>query len=361
MAAWRRRGDQMQRFGRRLVGGMIERGYPREFAERCFNQIKSFSEYGFPESHAASFALLVYVSCWLKRWHPAVFATALINSQPMGFYAPAQIVRDAREHGVTVREMDVGFSRWDCTLEQRHEGQPTLRLGMRLVRGLREDEAALVVRAQERSGPFRSIQGLWRASGTRVSTLRRLASADAFRSMGFDRQAALWEIRALSDEELPLFEQERHEGEARLPDIAEPRKVIQDYVAMGLSLKAHPVSFCRAELAARGAVPARELADARRWPHGSEAGVAGIVLVRQRPGTASGIVFITLEDETGTANLIVRPHVYKRYRQAARHGVVVLARGTVERDGDVVHILARSLENAADTLGGLAPRSRDFH
>ena len=381
MAAWRRRGDQMQRFGHRLVGGMIERGYPREFAERCFNQIKGFSEYGFPESHAASFALLVYVSCWLKRWHPAVFAAALINSQPMGFYAPAQIVRDAREHGVTVREMDVRFSRWDCTLEKSDEAtkrrsdegedSPALRLGMRLVRGLREDEAALVVRANERSGPFRSIQGLWRASGARVSTLRRLASADAFRSMGFDRQAALWEIRAMRDEELPLFaeatKRRSDEGEvgaprvSLLPPIPEPRKVIQDYVATGLSLKAHPVSFCRAELAARGAVPARELADARKWPHGSEAGIAGIVLVRQRPGTASGIVFMTLEDETGTANLIVRPHVYKRYRQAARHGVIVLARGTVERDGDVVHLLARSLENAADALGGLAARSRDFH
>jgi len=357
MAAWRRRGDQMERFGVRLVKGMIDRGYPREFAERCFEQIKGFSEYGFPESHAASFALLVYVSCWLKRWHPAVFTAALINSQPMGFYAPAQLVRDAREHGVEVREMDVGMSRWDCTLE---EGG-SLRLGMRLVRGLREDEAALVVNTVATRGPFRSITELWRASGARVTTLRRLASADAFRSMGLDRQAALWEIRALSDEHLPLFEAtERSEPSPGLPRISELRTVIQDYVATGLSLKAHPVSFCRDALAERGATPAREFADKRRWPHGSKAAVAGIVLVRQRPGTASGIVFMTLEDETGTANLIVRPQVYHRYRRVARHGVVVLARGTVERQGDVVHILVESLENAEGAIAPLATRSRDF-
>jgi len=370
MAAWRRRGDQMERFGARLVKGMIDRGYPREFAERCFEQIKGFSEYGFPESHAASFALLVYVSCWLKRWHPAVFAAALINSQPMGFYAPAQIVRDAREHGVEVREMDVSSSRWDCTLEERHGGTearrheggdaPCHRLGMRLTRGLREDEAALVVNAVARRGPFRSIAELWRASGAQVSTMRRLASADAFRSMGLDRQAALWEIRALSDEQLPLFEAtERSEPSPGLPRIPELRKVIQDYVATGLSLKAHPVSFCRDELTARGATPAREFADKRTWPHGSKAAVAGIVLVRQRPGTASGIVFMTLEDETGTANLIVRPKVYRRYRRVARHGVLVLARGTVERQGDVVHILVESLENAEGATP-LATRSRDF-
>jgi error-prone DNA polymerase len=235
---------------------------------------------------------------------------------------------------------------------------------------LREDEAALVVNAVARSGPLRSIAELWRASGARVSTLRRLASADAFRSMGLDRQAALWEIRSLSDERLPLFEKR---GQTPFPDagkevcplflprISDPRKVIQDYVATGLSLKAHPLSFCRDELAARGAVPAREFADKHKWPHGSKAAVAGIVLVRQRPGTASGIVFMTLEDETGTANLIVRPQVYQRYRRAARHGVVVLARGTVERQGAVVHILVESIENAAGAFAPLTARSRDFH
>ncbi len=364
MAAWRRRGDQMQRFGRRLVEGMTHRGYPREFAERCFEQIKGFSEYGFPESHAASFALLVYVSSWLKRWHPAVFAAALINSQPMGFYAPAQIVRDAREHGVEVRGVDVSHSGWDCTVEDG-----ALRLGMRLVRGLREQEATTLVEAVARGGPFDSILRLWRESGVRVSTLRRLASADAFASMGLDRQAALWDIRALNDEDLPLFERhdeddtgcrEPSEVNPRLPRIAEPKKVVQDYAAIGLSLKAHPVSFLRAQLAAQGAVPAAELRNERSWPHGARAAVAGLVLVRQRPGTASGIVFMTLEDETGTANLIVRPRVYDRYRKAARHGVLILARGTVERQGNVVHLMVRSLEDADRALAELASRSRDF-
>ncbi len=358
MAAWRRRGDQMERLGRRLVEGMIERGYPIEFARRCFEQVKGFSEYGFPESHAASFALLVYVSAWLKRWHPAAFAAALINSQPMGFYAPAQIVRDAREHGVEVRAVDAGRSAWDCTVEDG-----SLRLGMRLVRGMREEEAGKIVEAVKRHGPFASIQDLRRASGVRVSTLRQLASADAFGSMGLDRQAAMWQIAGIHDEEMPLFE---HAGaqdakEESLPRIPEPRKVVGDYASVGLSLRAHPVSFIRDRLAARGAVPAAEIRDASRWPHGASTGVGGIVLVRQRPGTASGIVFMTIEDETGVANLIIRPHIYERYRSAARHGVMVLARGTVERQGDVVHVLVRSIESADAELADLAASSRDFH
>jgi error-prone DNA polymerase len=249
MAAWKRRGDQMERFGRRLVEGMTARGYPREFAERCFEQIKGFSEYGFPESHAASFALLVYVSAWLKKWHPAVFAAGLINSQPMGFYAPAQIVRDAREHGVEVRGVDVNSSQWDCTLEDE-----ALRLGMRLVRSLREDQALAITDAVAQHGSYGSIRDLWRGSGVRVSTLRHLASADAFGSMGLDRQAALWEIRVLSDEKLPLFDQQPDEpngSHVSLPPVDEPRKVIQDYAALGLSLKAHPVSFLRPMLGAR--------------------------------------------------------------------------------------------------------------
>jgi error-prone DNA polymerase len=249
-----------------------------------------------------------------------------------------------------------------------------LRLGLRLVRGLGEEEAARITAAVGAHGPFGSIAALWRASGARVSTLRHLAAADAFGSMGLDRQAALWEIRALRDEEKDpgsLFGgcasegagegRKRDPGSFSLPRIPAPRKVIQDYAAIGLSLKAHPVSFLRGHLAARGAVPAAQLADARLWPHGSRAAVAGMVLVRQRPGTASGIVFMTLEDETGTANLIVRPPVYERYRRAARHGVIVLARGRVERQGEVVHLLAESIESAEQELGGLLVQSHDFH
>ncbi len=377
MAAWKRKGDQIERFGRRLIEGMVARGYALEFAQRCFEQIKGFSEYGFPESHAASFALLVYVSAGLQKHHPAAFAAALINSQPMGFYAPAQIVRDAAAHGVEVRPVDVNRSALDCTLEESDEatkrrsdegGELSLRLGLRLVRGLGEEEALRITAAVKSHGPVASIAALWRASGARVSTLRHLAAADAFGSMDLDRQAALWEIRALREEELPLFG-EKTPGVISaaemtpgvLPRIPAPRKVIQDYAAIGLSLKAHPVSFLREHLAARGAVPAAQFADARLWPHGSRAAVAGMVLVRQRPGTASGIVFMTLEDETGTANLIVRPPVYERYRRAARHGVLVLARGRVERQGAVVHLLAESIESAEQELGGLLVQSHDFH
>lgn len=232
----------------------------------------------------------------------------------------------------------------------------------------------MIVAAVRRHGAFNSIQDLWRASGVRVATMRKLASADAFGSMGLDRQAALWEVRALSDERLPLFEERhegteapatagrlRHEGVDGLPEIAEHRKVVQDYAAVGLSLKAHPVSFLRQELEKLGAVTAAQLRDQAVWPHGAGVAVGGLVLVRQRPGTASGIVFMTLEDESGTANLIVRPHVYQRYRKAARHGVIILARGTVERQGDVIHVMVRSLEDAGWIAGALAARSRDFH
>ncbi len=387
MAAWKRKGNQIEQFGRRLIAGMAERGYPREFAERCFEQIKGFSDYGFPESHAASFALLVYVSSWLKKYYPAAFAAALINSQPMGFYAPAQIVRDAREHDVQVLPVDVHFSAWDCVLEEppepsQHAGNssPAVRLGMRLIKGLREDEAQQIVQAVRRHGRFDTIERLWRASGVRVATLRRLAGADAFTSMGLDRQQALWEIRTLRDDPLPLFDRDnaaegtkgpREKGildpsvpqspRIVLPAIPEPRKVVQDYASIGLSLKAHPMSFLRATLNDQGVDTGRQINDEARSPHGRPVAVAGVVLVRQRPATASGIVFITIEDETGIANLIIRPQIYERYRPAARYGVVVLARGTVEREGEVVHVLVQSIHNVDWAADALAAKTRDFH
>ncbi|MCH8261214.1 MAG: error-prone DNA polymerase [Planctomycetes bacterium] len=415
MAAWKRKGNQIEKFGTRLIDGMLKRGYPLEFAERCFEQIKGFSDYGFPESHAASFALLVYVSAWLKRHYPAAFGAALINSQPMGFYAPAQIVRDAQEHGVKVRPVDVNYSQWDCTLgERKHEGTPpeqarrhegaesfsrepkasawgkdapSLRLGMRLIKGLREDEANAISQAVDRYGSFTSIERLWRTSSVRIATLRALARADAFGSMGLDRQAALWEIRRLRDDELPLFDGKRdnvhlapgeytggsaggagsgvtaNSGGERdvLPPISQPRKVVQDYAAVGLSLKAHPISFIRLMLESRGAIEAAQLKDAKRYPQGMVVSVAGIVLVRQRPATASGIIFMTLEDETGISNLIIRPHIYERFRPAARHGVIILARGRVERQGEVIHILVDHLERIEWPAEALQASSRDFH
>jgi error-prone DNA polymerase len=371
MAAWKRKGNQIEQFGRRLIAGMLERGYDRDFAERCFQQIKGFSEYGFPESHAASFALLVYVSSWLKKHEPAAFAAALINSQPMGFYAPAQIVRDAQQHGVEVRPVDVGHSMWDCTLEETKRqrdgetkwGQPAIRLGMRLVKGLREEHADAVAAAVRERGPFTTVEGVWRASGIPVPAMRKLAGADAFGSMGLDRQGALWQVRALRDDPLPMFDGVQSETEApdTLPEVLPFRKVMHDYASVRLSLKAHPMSFIRDELDRRRAVPAVQLQDEGMHPNGRRVAVAGIALVRQRPSTASGIVFMTLEDETGIANLILRPKIYERFRAAARHGVTILATGQVERQGEVVHVMVSRLETLDDRFRQLKATSRDFH
>jgi error-prone DNA polymerase len=366
MAAWKRKGDQIARFGRRLVEGMTARGYAQEFAERCFRQIQGFSEYGFPESHAASFALLVYVSAWLKRHHPAAFAAALLNSQPMGFYAPAQIVADAKAHGVEVRPVDANRSDWDCTLEETGAGA-ALRLGMRMVKGMKESDARAVARAVRGHGPFATVEALRRSSGASVAALRRLASADAFTSMGLGRQRAQWALRRLHDKRLALFDgvamqpaRDRDEGRS-LPAIPLPKQVVHDYAATSLSLKAHPLSFLRDGLARRGVRPAKALAHETTAPTGRTIAVAGLVLVRQRPATAAGIIFMTLEDETGIANLIVRPHVYQRYRAGARHGVAIVAQGKVEREGAVVHVLVRRFAPLDHLLADLTASSRDFH
>ncbi|MDZ4831660.1 MAG: error-prone DNA polymerase [Phycisphaerae bacterium] len=520
IAAWKRKGNRLAEFAAKLESGMLARGYTQKFAQQVFTQIQGFSGYGFPESHAASFALLVYVSSWLKCHEPAAFAAALINSQPMGFYAPAQIVRDAIEHGVHVRAVDVNASRWDCTLERsnplaeleqsvnfagptaaspvamcgwwpldptdRRAGaksssrqrereallrdpsmcvpnrqpsiardQPAIRLGLRLVRGVSADEAVLVERAVERDGPFATIESLWRSSDVRVATLRRLAAADAFRSMGFDRQHALWQIRSLRDESLPMWEardaretaasrtaESRAEAEAaaaeakakaaaeaetadmemhtsaprilpqpsagggaerseaegvrestagppeeklvpnyydelrnppplrsrglsqptsRLPPVSDLAAVAHDYTAVGLSLKQHPMSCVRPRIAARGAVPCGVLRNDRLTPQGTRVAVAGIVLVRQRPSTAKGIVFVTLEDESGIANLIIRPKIYTRCRKAVRNSVILLAHGIVERRDDVVHLLVHHVEDASAEADAIDAMSRDFH
>ncbi len=382
MAAWKRKGDAIYRYGQQLIEGMIANGYPPEFAERCFEQIKGFSEYGFPESHAASFAILVYVSAWMKRHHPAAFAAALINSQPMGFYAPAQIVRDAKEHGVEVRGVDVNRSGWECQLEER-DGEterrrdgvgdgletwgvrgPVLRLGMRLVKGLSEVDARKVEGVVAERGAFGTIESLWRASGVSVRALKALARADAFGSMGLDRQRASWQIRALRDTPMPLFDGVDGTDDAGLdclPEIPAPRRVLHDYDATGLSLKAHPVSFFRGDLEAKGVVSAGELRDARRFPAKTRVRVAGVVLCRQRPGTASGVVFITLEDETGIANLIVWSDTFEKYRRVARLSTAMIVTGTVERQGEVVHVHAAALESADGYLPELVVAARDFH
>jgi len=379
MAAWKRKGDLIYRFGKQLIAGMTERGYSQDFAGRCFEQIKGFSEYGFPESHAASFAILVYVSCWLKRHRPAAFAAALINSQPMGFYQPAQIIRDAREHGVEVRPIDVNHSGWDCALETRPPlppqhadplspsdwgtNGPALRLGMRLTRGLSELDARRISDAVGKAGRFKSIGSLWRASGAPVAAMRRLAQADAMQSMGLDRQAALWQVRPLRDEPMPLFEACATDDNVpeSLPTISPEHLVLHDYNATGLSLKAHPMSFMRASLDKRSVTPNIDLRSERLCPQGRIVEVAGLVLVRQRPGTASGVVFITLEDETGICNLILWSTVFEAFRKAARLSTTLLAKGRVERSGEVVHVHVQSLTSLDDEASQLASVSRDFH
>jgi len=481
MATFRRRGT-IDRLREKMVGRMISRGYPQDFAERCFNQIKGFGEYGFPESHAASFAHLVYVSAWLKCHYPAAFAAALLNAQPMGFYAPAQIVRCAREHGVEAREADVNLSLWDCTLEATGEGgvcdratssippldgeggsaegragwgdsldsrPPTrlatqadlptrgrygsgvpnlaLRLGMRQIDGLREDDVKRLISirdgippellphlfappqppallletcgaaadsippldgeggsAEGRAGwgesssvapppgaqmradlptrgryetnaanPYRDVRDLWRRSGLKRATLERLAAADAFRSLRLDRRQALWEVRGLPKEiPLPLFDhadapEAGAEQEVTLPVMPLSEHVVNDYRSLRLSLKAHPMSFLRARVAAARIA---SCADLRASRDGAQVSVAGVVLVRQRPGSAQGVVFMTIEDETGVANSVIWPKVLERERKVVMGARLVVVHGRIQRHEDIIHVVAAKLEDRSDWL-----------
>ncbi|MGE5609587.1 MAG: error-prone DNA polymerase, partial [Bacillota bacterium] len=396
MAAWRKHGA-IDVFHQKIVDGMLKNGYTREFAEQCFLQIRGFGEYGFPESHAASFALLVYVSAWLKRYHPAAFCAALLNSQPMGFYAPAQIVRDAREHGVEVRPVDVNCSEWDCTLEERNDecrtmndeqkkdgcssfiihrssfsspswGQsgPAVRLGFRMVKGLAMAHADQLASARHRFGPFTSIAQFHRTTLLRRHVLEQLAEADAFSSLGLSRREALWQVMELNDDDAPLFDHLDSSAPSSLcrsvapslPRMPLGQEVMIDYQTAGLSLKRHPVALVRADLQALNILPAEQI---RQVSHGRWVRVAGLVLIRQRPATASGIVFETLEDETGIINLIIRPNIYDQYRSAARAAGLLQAEGYVERQGNVIHVLVWRLKDLSHLLAGHQFTSRDFH
>ncbi len=349
MATFRHVGT-IHRFFTKMVDGMVARGYARDFAERCFHQIEGFGTYGFPESHAASFAHLVYVSAWLKCHHPAAFACALLNAQPMGFYAPAQIVRDAREHGVAVRGMDVNASGWDCTLEDG----PTLRLGLRLIAGFREEWATMLEGAS-RPRDFPTLARLLPRAA-----LQLLAEADAMRSLGMDRRAALWRVRGLAEAPpLPLFAAlDAPADRARLPHMALAEHVVADYQTAGLSLKAHPLRFLRAALAAEGILSCAEATQRR---DGARVSVAGVVLVRQRPGSAAGVVFATIEDETAIANVVVWPAIIERDRRALLGSALLLVHGTVQRSPEgIVHIVAERLEDRSAALrrldeAGMAP------
>jgi error-prone DNA polymerase len=419
MATFRRAGT-IQTLQEKMIEGMVGNGYEREFAERCFHQIEGFGEYGFPESHAASFALLVYDSCWMKCRYPDVFVAAMLNAQPLGFYAPAQLVRDAREHGVEVREVDVNLSDWDCTLEplpssgaSRHllpkgEGRPpsrlgrggegegegvrglegphpalratfsqgekgkihprhaemaphmrtthAVRLGLRQIIGVKEKDMLRLV--EQRGEAYDSVRDLWLRSGLSSTVLERLADADAFRSLGLDRRQALWAVRALDrvgdQDDLPLFAsrpKQETEPDARLPPMPLGAHVVEDYRRLSLSLKAHPASFLRARLSARGILRSKAL---RSVKNGERVTVAGLVLVRQRPGTAAGVIFMTLEDETGVANIIVWPKVFERLRAIVLGARFVAVTGKLQSEQGVIHIVAERMNDLTSMLGLLS-------
>jgi len=398
MATFRRRGT-IGTLQDKMVGRMTARGYPADFAERCFNQIKGFGEYGFPESHAASFAHLVYVSAWLKCHYPAAFAAALLNAQPMGFYAPAQIVRCAREHGVEAREADINHSHWDCTLEpvltsscpdlirastpfpppncdangmdcrvkpgndgeELKHGTFALRLGMRQIDGLREEDAQKLVAV--RGHPYRDVRDLWRRSGVGRAGLEKLAGADAFRSLGLDRRQALWEVRGLPTEiKLPLFDHANtaeagEEPQVSLPVMPLSEHVVNDYRTLRLSLKAHPMYFLRARAEAARIVACVALKSAR---NGARVSVGGVILVRQRPGSAAGVVFMTIEDETGVANAVIWPKVLERERKIVMGARLVVIHGRVQRHEDIIHVVAARLEDRSDWLHLLTEDGEDM-
>ncbi len=367
MATFRSRG-MVHELEDLMVGKMVERGYDEDFAQRCFNQIKGFGEYGFPESHAASFAHLVYVSSWLKCHFPAAFAAALLNSQPMGFYAPAQIVRDCREHGVEVLPPDVNRSEWDCTLEEigqdanttsgRFDRHIAMRLGLRQIDGLPEHIAAHLIAAREEGGDYRDVAELRERGGLSPAHIERLASADAFHSLGLSRRQALWDARSLiAGPDLPLFRaaQERDEGAERaktqLPAMPLSEEVVADYQTTRLSLKAHPMSFLRPRLAERGFVRACDL---RTRKYRAMVQVSGVVLIRQRPGSAKGVCFITLEDETGVINLVVWPDLKEKQRKVVMGSRLMEVRGRVEYDDEVIHVIAHHMTDATDQLYALS-------
>ncbi len=385
MATFKQTGG-VDKFRDELTNGMVGKGYTRDFAERMCRQLEGFGSYGFPESHAYSFAIIAYASAWMKCHHPEIFCAALLNSQPMGFYAPAQIVRDAREHGVEVRPVCVNASRWDCTLEPAEAGRLAVRLGLRLVKGLDNKEMARFV-AEKGEEPFASVDDLWRRTKLASDTLVRLAEADAFRpSLALSRREALWALRGLRDEPLPLFSAAAEREAAVVPELTEPvvtlrpmvagGEVVEDYGRVGLTLRAHPVSFLRESLARRRLL---SCADATRLRDRQKVETAGIVLVRQQPGSAKGVIFVTMEDETGIANLVVWRKVFLAYRPIVMSAPMIAVKGYIQREGEVVHIVAQHLTDlSADfaTIGRrgdaaqpetreavqtIRVKSRDFH
>ena len=402
-----------------FINGMLAKGYERAFAERCFSQIQGFGTYGFPESHAASFALLVYCSAWMKCYYPDVFAAAILNSQPMGFYAPAQLVRDAREHGVEVRRADVNASGWDHTLEAADGDMHALRLGLRLIAGMREDDGTKIMEARKAGGPFKSPEDLMSRAKLRPAAMLTLARADAFDSLDLGRREALWHVAGLEANELPLnvmadpdpaiqitnaepktwmaassaamtekgvipetpaalsgivqhtepslcndpgyrqsrFRNERDDDDIELPPLKQEEAVAEDYAVFGLSLRNHPMAFMREELNAKGMITA---ADLKKLANGKLVKIAGLVLFRQRPGTAKGTIFVTMEDETGAANLIVWPKVAETYRRAVFGAKVILCEGILQKESNVIHVVSRRLADGIRMLRRFQPEASAF-
>ncbi len=356
MATFKAHG-QVTQYEKKLIDGMIAKGYTEDFAKRIFRQLEGFGSYGFPESHAASFALLVYVSSWMKCYYPDVFAAAILNSLPMGFYQPAQLVIDARKHGVEVRQADINYSLWDNILEEMAGKYHALRLGFRQISGLREDDVEVLVNG--RSALYKKITEL-RDAGVSQATLEKLADADAFRSIGLDRRQALWEVAALADTPFALFagqpSESAMEGQISLPLMAASEHVIQDYATTSLSLKAHPVSFVREKLSLLHVRSTQDLAEAK---DGDMVKVAGLVLVRQRPGTASGICFITIEDETGNTNLVVFQKLFDQYRREILGAKLLMVEGRLQIEGEVVHVIVKRCFDLTKLLRGLTPSDSD--
>ncbi len=355
MAAWRRNGE-LEKFEARLIGGMIERGYSADFAERLFSQIKGFGEYGFPESHAASFAFLVYVSAWLKRYEPAAFCCALLNSQPMGFYAPQQLVRSARDHGVEVRPIDVNHSNWDSTLE-RSNGNTAMRLGMRLVKGLAAEAGARIC-ATRAAAPFTSVQDLAERAQLNAKDLGCLASAGALAALASNRHRARWDVAGVTQ---PTALLPRVRFAEALPILRRPTEgedIAADYAHVGVSLGRHPLILLRDKLAMAGIKTAREVADVAP---GTRVRSAGLVITRQRPSSASGVTFVTLEDETGYLNLVVWERLAQRDRRALLGAKLLGVVGVVQKESGVLHVIAEKLVDHSELLGRLVTRSRDFH
>lgn len=397
MAAWKRKGG-LGGFYDRVLSGMLERGYTQEFADRIFKQIEGFGEYGFPESHAASFALLVYVSCWIKNHEPAAFLAAMLNSQPLGFYAPAQLVRDARAHGVEVRAVDVLISQYECTLEEfiatphlddhaiDHRPQPAVRLGLNQIRGLQAEAAQRLVAVRETrlaerraqaskdsndsSGSndthecfaFDSIEDLARCVRLDQGSLHALARSGALQPLGGHRAHASWEVAAIKPLPELLTDSRFDEAPITLEPLGEGEEIIADYGSLGIPMGRHPLALLRPQLARFGIQPAEVLAN---YPNARLARACGIVTHRQRPETAKGVIFVTLEDETGAVNVIVWPDLVETYRKELLGSRLMTVYGVWQRDehtsGGVTHLVARRIVDHSAMLGELAARSRDFH